>query len=307
VTDLPQRGPNVQGACALLKILLTDVPNYRRRWRAHSSRTSGLLNQAAVAKVVQSHLWEIGEYSDNAVSVARTLKDRVSRALAGKMLSSETLTWVIDAFDMTQSDRDRLWEIFSGKEKPGSEISHTLRRRREMVRRQCHRTANLVERYTVNSGGILNSRHTMQTIRAIEDGVGIYIFNHVPSASLVDVVYGGRLGKRYEYDDGLCGVEIELDRSLMKDDTIGLDYRTYFDQGATLWTEVRRTAFARVENIDLAVTFEGAAPRHVWRCVWDDHLDGRPVEEWQVDIVKGSVRQFVTSIEETVVGFRWAW
>jgi hypothetical protein len=308
VTALPQHGPNIQATCALLKILLTDDPNYRRRWRAHSGRTSGLLNQASVAKVIESHLWEIGEYSNNNdASIARMLKDRVSRALTGKVLSSETLTWMIDAFAMTKTDRDRLWDIFSGKEEPGSEISHTLRRRREMLRRQCHRTVNLVERYTVNSDGALSSRHTIQTIRAIEDGVDIYIFNHEPPASHVDVIYGGRLGKKYEYGDGLCSVEIELHRSLTKDDTIGLDYRTYYDQGVASMTEVRRTAFARVENIDLAVTFEGLAPRYAWWCVWDDHLDGQPVEERRVDIINGAVRLFVGSIEETVVGFRWAW
>jgi hypothetical protein len=307
VTALPQRGPNIQATCALLETLLTDHPNYRRRWRAHSGRTSGELNQAAIAKVVQSHLWEIGECSDDEAWIARTLKDRMSRALAGKVLTPETLTWVIDAFDMTESDRDRLWEIFSGKETPTSEISHTLRHRREMISRQCHRTANLVERYTVDSEGALSSRHTIQTIRAIEDRVDIYIFNHEPPASRVDVIYGGRPGKRYEYGGGLRSVEIELHRSLMKDDTIGLEYYTYFDQGATWLTEVRRPAFARVENVDLAVTFEGTAPRHAWWCVWEDHLDGGPVEERQVDIVNGSIRQFVRSIEETVVGFRWAW
>lgn len=162
-----------------------------------------------------------------------------------------------------------------------------------------------MKRYKVDSRGYLSSRHTTHTIRAIEDSVDIYIFNHEPQTSQVDVVHGGSIGRRYEYGGGLCSVEIQLDRSLMKDDTIGLEYYASFDHGATRQTEVRRAAFARVENIDLAVTFEGLAPREAWWCVWDDHLDGVPVEERPVDVVKGSIRHFVRSIEETVVGFRW--
>lgn len=304
---MSRRGPNVEATCALLKTLLTDDPTYRRRWRMHSDRTSSLLNQAAVAKVIQLHLWDAGELSEDSGSIARTLKDRVSRALTGKVLSPETLTWIIDAFDMIQSDKDRLWEIFSGKENPGSEISHTLRRRREMLRRQCHRTVNLVERYTVDSLRHVKSRHTMHTIRAIEDGVDIYIFNHEPQASRVEVTYGGKTGNKYEYGGGLCSVEIRLDQPLLKGDTTGLEYYTHFNRNSTPLTEVRRAAFARVENIDLAVRFDGATPRHAWLCVWDDHLDGEPVDERRVEIYKGSIRQFVKSVEETVIGFRWIW
>jgi hypothetical protein len=154
VTALPQRDSNIQATCALLRTLLTDELTYRRRWRARSDRTSGMLNQAAVAKVMERHLWDTGEYDDMS-SIARMLKDRVSRALAGKVLSSETLTWIIDAFDMAESDRDRLWALFSGKERLASEIAHTLRRRREMIRRQGHRTVALVERYTVDRSRLL--------------------------------------------------------------------------------------------------------------------------------------------------------
>jgi hypothetical protein len=307
VITLSQRGQNVAATCALLKTLLTDDPTYRRRWRARSDRSSGLLNQAAVAKVIELHLWDLGDLSETDNSIARTLKDRVSRALTGKVLSPETLTWIIDAFDMTQSDKDRLWEIFSGKEIPGSEISHTLRRRREMLRRQCHRTVNLVERYTVNDLGYLTSRHTMHTIRAIEDGVDMYIFNHESQTSSVHVIYGGNAGTRHEYGNGLCGTEIDLIRVLMKDDTIGLEYYTNFDKEKAHLNEVRRAAFARVENIDIAVRFQNSVPRQAWMCVWDDHLDGNPVDERQVEIINGSIREFVRSIEETVIGFRWTW
>lgn len=307
VGALPHHGKNIQATCVLLRTLLTEDPNYRRQWRACSERTSRVLNQSAVAKVIQFHLWESGECSDGDVTIARMLKDRVSRALAGKVLSSETLNWIVCAFDMTISDKERLWELFSGNGKSGSEISHTLKRRREMLRRQCHRTVNLVERYVVDEAGYLTLRRTAHTIRAVEDGVDRYIFNHEPEVADVEVVFGGELGKRYEYGGGLCSVEINLDRPLAKGDTVGLEYLATFEHVESRLTEVRRAAFARVENVDLAVTFLRAPPRWASWCVWDDQIEGEPLEERRIDVINGSIRQFVESIEETVVGFRWHW
>lgn len=208
---------------------------------------------------------------------------------------------------MTESDGDRLWNIFTGRERPSSEISHTLRQRREMIKRQCHRTTNLVERYTVGRDGFLKSRNTKQTIRAIENGVDMYIFNHEPQAVGVDVVFGGAVGRKFEYGNGLRSAGIMLEHPLSKGQNACLEYSTYFDDAATGLTEVRRAAFARVENVDIAVYFEGRVPRYAWWCVWGDHLDGRPFKEQRVAVTNRWIRKSVDSIEETVVGFRWDW
>ncbi|MGW5743938.1 hypothetical protein [Amycolatopsis sp. NPDC003861] len=301
---MAQSDPNVRAVGALLSRLLAESPPYRAKWRALTSRVTGELNQLAIAKVIEHHLWE--QDPTGPERTARMLKDRVSRALTGQTLSYETLTWFVDAFDMTETDRTHVREVYEGRHTPTSEIAHTLRSRREMIRGQRHRTINLVERYDVIDG-CLNVRRTVHTIRAIEDGVDIYLFNHEPEASRVEVAYGGQLGQSHEYGRGLRSVEIKLDRPLQKDKTAALEYFAVFDQRSAGLTEVRRAAFARVENADIAVAFTGVVPRRVWWCIWADHLGGSPVEEKPIELVNSATRRFVASMEDTVVGFRWEW
>ena len=293
---------------ALLRQLLVSDPRYRRLWRRRVARDRTDLSQSAVAKVIEGYLWDSGERSDEMTHLARQLKDRVSRALNGEALSAETLGWFIAAFRMNEGDESRLWEIFTGIESGIVGISHTLRRQREMIRRQCHRTVSLVERYSVDRYGSLLLRRTHHTIRAIEDGVDIYIFNHEPQASTIEVVHGGRLGNDYKYGGGLTSVEIILDKPLGKTESTVLEYRTHFAPGSTRLTEVRRAAFARSENVDLAVAFdELKTPQHAWWCAWDDHFDGTRVVETPTEINSGTIRRFLPYIEDTVVGFRWDW
>ena len=177
-----------------------------------------------------------------------------------------------------------------------------------MIRRQCHRTISLVERYYVDAGGSLVLRRTHHAIRAVEDGVDVYIFNHEPQASAVEVVHGGRLGNRHRYGGGLTSVEIILDRPLIKGESTVLEYRTRFTPRATQLTEVRRAAFGRAENIDIGVEFdELKVPHNAWWCAWDDHFDGNRVLEAPMEIRNKSVRKFLPFIEESIVGFRWQW
>ena len=203
-----------------LRELLVSEPRYRRLWRKRVARDYTGLSQAAVAKVIEEYLWDSGERSENTTGLARQLKDRVSRALNGEALSTETLGWFIAAFDMDKGDENHLWATFGGKENDIDGISCTLRRQREIIRRQCHRTISLVERYSLDSYGSMLLRRTHHAIRAIEDGVDIYIFNHEPQASAIEVIHGGHLGKRYEYGGGLTNVEIILDKPLRKMEVI---------------------------------------------------------------------------------------
>src|ERR1700730_2114749 len=99
---------------ALLRELLVSDPRYRRLWRRRVERDHTDLSQAAVAKVIEEYLWDSGQRSDNLTSLARQLKDRVSRALNGDALSAETLKWFIAAFSMGENDENRLWDIYAG-------------------------------------------------------------------------------------------------------------------------------------------------------------------------------------------------
>jgi hypothetical protein len=177
-----------------------------------------------------------------------------------------------------------------------------------MVRRQRHRTVSIVERYVIDENGFLVLRRTLHTIRAVEDGVDIYIFNHEPEASKIEVVHGGAIGERHEYGGGLFSVEIILDKPLGKSERTALEYRTNFNSGVIRRMEVRRAAFARAENVDLAVEFhKEKVPKMAWWCVWDDHFGDCPVDESRVIIRNAILRKYVPFIEETIIGFRWEW
>ena len=75
----------------------------------------------------------------------------------------------------------------------------TILQPRPMARPQGHWTLSLFERYRLASDGTLAERHTWHTIAAREAGMTSYFFNHEPSASGIEVVHGGRLGRHYEY------------------------------------------------------------------------------------------------------------
>ncbi|MGW3769047.1 hypothetical protein [Actinomadura verrucosospora] len=303
----PLPGHAASGARLLRELLVSD-PHYRRLWRRYVTRESADLNQAAVAKVIQEYLWESGIRSDTSTKLARQLKDRISRALNGSALSMETLDWFIAAFDMDERDERRLRDVLAGRHGGMVGISHTLSRRREMIRRQCHRTISLVERYYLDGDGSLKLRRTYHTIRALEDDVDIYIFNYEPEASNVEVVHGGQIGKRYEYGGGLTSIEIMLEKPLMKAESTVLEYCTYFAGGSATLTEVRRAAFGRCENVDYAVHFDSLrVPRAAWWCAWDDQIGGDRVVEESIEIEKCVIRRFVPYVEESVVGFRWKW
>jgi hypothetical protein len=292
---------------ALLQQLLMSKPHYRHQWCRRTTRARVGLSQSAVAKVIEEYLWDSGERSDNLTRLARQLKDRISRALNGEELSAETLKWFICAFGMDEADESRLWSAFLGAASAIG-VSHTLRQRREMIRPQHHRTVSVIERYSVDQNGSLTLRRTYHTIRAVEDGVDSYIFNHEPEASLIQVIHGGHLGVHYEYGGGLTSEEIVLDDSLEEAESTVLEYQTHFEPHSTDLTEVRRAAFARSENVDLAIEFDQVRmPARAWWCAWDDHFGDCRLIEKPIQARNGIIRKHFPFIEESVVGFRWDW
>src|SRR5215470_17568801 len=105
--DLPPNASRAVGE--LLQSLLLERDDYRGLWSRHEQRSaSSGVNQAAVARVIAQHLWESGERPDSQRRLPRMLKDRVHRALAGEVISPETLNWFIGAFQMTSEDARRL-------------------------------------------------------------------------------------------------------------------------------------------------------------------------------------------------------
>ncbi|WP_131104727.1 hypothetical protein [Ornithinimicrobium sufpigmenti] len=100
-------------ATVLTEILLGDL-RCRRRWLRHTQRLGGRQpNQAGVAWVLALTLWERGEIPESRRTLPRSLKDRVSRALNGRLVSASTLALFVDAFDLTEEQEQELYAAWS--------------------------------------------------------------------------------------------------------------------------------------------------------------------------------------------------
>lgn len=96
----------------VLHSVLWDDLRRRRVWQRHVRRQgdAGLINQAAVARVLAQWLWDAGEVSESDELLPRRLKDPISRALAGQVRLPVLLKEaVIDAFDLDEDIADLLW------------------------------------------------------------------------------------------------------------------------------------------------------------------------------------------------------
>src|SRR5450755_1729202 len=86
-------------AASYLRQLLLRQGSYRRLWEQHVVRERpGEINQLAVAEVLAEHLWSYPRHVGDADVMPRQLKDSVSRALSGRLLSRPLLALFIDSF-----------------------------------------------------------------------------------------------------------------------------------------------------------------------------------------------------------------
>lgn len=96
-------------AAVLREILLGDL-TCRRRWQRHAQRSGAQVpNQAGVAWVLALTLWDRGDVAESRRTLPRSLKDRVSRALSGQLVSPSTLALFVEAFDMSEEQERGLY------------------------------------------------------------------------------------------------------------------------------------------------------------------------------------------------------
>jgi hypothetical protein len=298
-----QQAARVTATTELLQRLLSSNSRYVRTWRVHGQRSRGEVNQRAVARVLAQVEFDRGDISDpNDLHVLRRLKNTVNRAFTGRSLPGQLLMDFIEGFDMEEDDQEALWQTLTGD---NVEVG-TVRRPRTLGKPQWHQTRALFEHWYIGQESVLLRRRTVQCIEAREDGVDSYLYNHEPYATQIEVIHGGRLGRHYEYGDGLISDDIVLDQVLTKGDRAAIEYQTFYESGRKI-SEVRRPSRKRTENVALHVHFDKSdLPKRVWFATWDDHYLGSHVRQVPLSLSDdGSAAYCLAYMEHSVVGFRW--
>jgi hypothetical protein len=297
----PSRGASAAGPY-LSDLLLS--PPYKAIWARHAARLTSGTNLSAVSQVLAEHLWETGERNED--GLARELKDRVSRALKGRVMTPTTLRWFIEAFDIRKPEATELWRLLAEPER-GSLVIHgnalspvsTLPR---------HRTVALHEFHDIGPDRLPREHRTIHVIESRVPFFDRYVYRFDTASANVAVLQGGVATVPVPAEEGLHSVDIVLSRSLGIGDTASFEYVTTFSYSEAPPPEFRRGAFSPVDNLDIRVRFNvEATPARIWWCIWGSLGDDRVVEEVIELDAELVVHRFCRSVAGAVVGFRWEW
>jgi hypothetical protein len=321
VTDTASAAEQGRGvAASYLRQLLLKPGGYRRLWEQHVVRARhGDINQLAVAEVLAEHLWNYPRRPGDADVLPRQLKDSVSRALSGRLLSRPLLSLFIDAFGIAQTEAERLWRLYEGSSSVAVlQGSHAVSLQAENDLRAAlgprrHQTLALHDHAEIGRDQQLVRTRTMQVVEALVPGTGQIPYLYDTNALTLDVGQGSRGISRDLYQVGeLFATNILLTRELGAGETATLEYWTTYQPAAGPLTpqqcQYRRAVMASVENVDIRVQFHPEAlPATVWWAVWNG-LDGAVTRQEAVSLdVQHSAHRYLKSMERTVVGFHWAW
>lgn len=300
--------PGVQEAAAYLRELLVRPGAYRQRWERRAERPrKGEINQRAVCKVLARQLWEEGLDLSEA-----SLKDRVSRALRGDVLSPETLTLFVKAFDVSEEDTQELWtRLFNSSADRVAVVTGGLRPPPtypvETEARQ-YRTVSLHEFHRVGADGLPADHRTIHVVEALSDGLARYPYRFDTNAAVVEVVRGGKASPLYQFDEKLYAVDILFARPLQQGETASLEYLTLFHYRTPPPREFRRAVYRRVESLQIRVEFHPQKlPSFICWGEWTE-LDGPITRQEEVVLDDElAVHRYLTAVEQAIVGFYWDW
>jgi hypothetical protein len=281
---------------------------------------SNEITQLAVAEVLARYLWTHPRVTGDADALPRQLKDTVSRALSGTLLSRPTLALFIDAFRISSADAGRLWRLWegsgrisvlSGSGALGAKTEGTLR---SIFGPPRHQTVSLHDHVNVGSDGRIARTRTIQVIEAIADGLDRIPYLYDTSALTLEVGQGcGDIsGELYQISTGIYATTIPLARALSTGETSSVEYVTTYRYPGNLddphEREFRRGVMRRLENFEMRVEFHpDMLPAQVWWAVWDG-VEGALVEREPVTLGgQHEVQRYLRSVEKTVVGFCWSW
>jgi hypothetical protein len=320
VTGVPAAAGR-RAAAGYLRELLQRPGAYRRLWEQHVVRArSGEITQLAVAEVLARRLWSYPRGHGDSGVLPHQLKDTVSRALSGRLLSRSTLTLFIDAFGFSAAEADRLWRLWEGSgtisvlSGPRAMTPRTEQELHAAIGPRRHQTLSLHDHVWVGAEGLPSRTRTLQVIEAIVDGLDRIPYLYDTKALTLEVGQGctDLSGDLFRVSEDLFVTYIALARTLDAGETTTLEYWTTFQYpGDPLdphEREYRRAFMGQLENFDMRVEFHpGRLPARVWWATWDG-VEGEIIEQEPVTLdSQNSVHRYLRFIEKTVIGFHWAW
>jgi len=320
VTNLPSAAGR-RAAASYLRELLQRTGSYRRQWEQHVIRArSGEITQLAVAEVLARYLWSYPRVPGDADVLPHQLKDTVSRALSGRLLSRSALSLFIDAFGFSDAEADRLWRLWEGSgtisvlSGPRAVTARVERDVQSALGPRRHQTLSLHDHVHVGADGLPARARTLQVIEAIADGLDSIPYMYDTKALTLEVGQGctDLSGDLYQVSDDMFVTFISLARALDVGETTTLEYWTTYqyapDPHDRQQREYRRAVMGRLENVDIRVEFHpDRLPRAVWFATWDG-IEGAIITQEPVTLDRQhSVHRYLRFIEKTVAGFHWSW
>ncbi len=302
-----------QTAAAYMCELLLRPGRYRRKWEQYAERSRlGQVNQLAVAEVLAHYLWEHPRATGDTDVLPRQLKDTVSRALSGRLLSKATLTLFMEAFGFGPLEREqllKLWEgsahvrVLSGPRAIRDDQAGALGSPRL-------RTLSLHDHHYLGPDGLPVRHRVIHVIEALVDGLDRVPCRADTNALTIEVGQGfsGLAGPFYQPITELFVVDMLLAKPLAAGETATLEYSTSFHYPQPPPREFRRVVQYFVENLDIRVEFHpDKLPSEVVWAVWDG-MDGPIVAREHVALdSQFAVHRYLRLAEKTAVGFHWDW
>jgi hypothetical protein len=314
------RAGSRRAASEYLQQLLLKPGAYRQAWECYATRErQGTINQLAVAEVLARHLRSAPRTPADADLTPHQLKDTVSRALTGRLLSRSALALFIDAFELSEHESGRLWRLWNGSATI-SVMSGThavpacaAQEVDAAVGPRLHQTLSMHDHVWVDSDRRINRARTMQVIEANAQGVDRIPFICDTNVLTLEVGQGCKelSGEVRRISPDVFATQILLARTLDVGETLTFEYwLTYRYPGASdpAEREYRRGGIRQVDNLDMRIEFHpDALPARVWWAHWDGG-DGGVLEREAVSLdSQHSVHRYLRSLEKTVVGFYWEW
>jgi hypothetical protein len=280
----------------------------------------GEITQLAVAEVLARYLWSYPRVPGDADVLPHQLKDTVSRALSGRLLSRSALSLFIDAFGLSDQEADRLRRLWEGSgtisvlSGPRAMTSQTEQELYAALGPRRHQTLSLHDHVYVGPDGLPGRARTLQVVEAIADGLDRIPYLYDTNALTLEVGQGctDLSGELYQVSGEVFATHIALARALDAGETTTLEYwTTYQYPGDPLdphERQYRRAVMRRLENFDMRVEFHpDKLPSGVWWASWDG-LEGEVLDQEPVALdSQYSVHRYLRFIEKTVVGFPWTW